>query len=159
MTSVSQPVYTVFIQADGEHIGETIPTLNLPEAKARLLNFKAIYPESALMVRCGDEWEQIADDNLCGLIYAHTIQTLALIVSKNKDLPLIGWRLAAWQPDVLEGLADDRETVQAYADVLGVEVTEQERPNHTTIRAAGVFLGVKVEVSAYIHADEAQAVA
>lgn len=155
MTTISQPEYMVFIQTEGEHIGETTPTVNLPEAKDRLLSLQAVYPQSALMVRRGDDWQEIADDNLNALVYAHTAHVLALIVSKNEHLPLVGWRLAAWQPGVLEGSADDREQVEAYADLLKVEMAEQERETHTAVKACGTFLGVKVEVSAYIRAEQA----
>ncbi|MER7500501.1 hypothetical protein AB0L05_27965 [Nonomuraea pusilla] len=151
--------YAVHIWQGETQIGATTPTTDQAEARQTLNKMRNAFPDSVLVVQNNyydDEWDPVSDEMLNRLAAYRTSVVLAELIAKGPAN--VNWTLRAFSPNELSGHVFKRAGVEEFAAFLEVDVVEEKSDDHTTVRAAGRYLGVSVEVYCVIRAQQVEAV-
>lgn len=142
-------------------IGVTLPSRDADDAKQALRRLAHAYHDSRIVWRynSANAWEAVDDEALDRMAYQRTAALLASLIGEGPAK--VNWSLSSTNPRRVSGHLireeDPREALQAYADLLGGEVTERPHLNgKVQIRAEGAYHGLSVEVWDLITPDQEQ---
>lgn len=152
-TQISTPThFRVKIFSDGKAIGFTESTPFLAGAEDHLARLQNAYPDSTLQA-LGDygdlgDWRDVTAADLDRIVAVRTAYALAALCVE--DVPRISWRIPDYKPGLLDGSAPDRDVIEQYAALLGVQVGERERSTYTVAHVEGEYRGVRVEIHCHV---------
>lgn len=152
-TQVSAPThFRVKIVSEAKAIGFTESTSFLAEAEGHLARLQHAYPDSTLqgLGNYGDlgDWRDVTAADLDRIVAVRTGYALAALHAE--DIPRITWRIPDYRPGLLDGSARDRDVIEQYAALLGVQVGERERDTYTALHVEGEYRGVRVEIHCHV---------
>lgn len=143
-------------------VGRTEPARDADDAKQALHKLGYAYHDSRIVWRydSADAWKAVDDEALDRMAYQRTAALLASLIGEGPAK--VNWSLSGTNPRHIDGHLireeDPREALQAYADLLGGEVSERPHLNgEVQIKAGGSYHGLSVEVWDLITPDQEKA--
>ncbi|MFC6081075.1 hypothetical protein [Sphaerisporangium aureirubrum] len=155
--------YAIDIKGGGMS-ARTEPITDQAAAKALLTDLQHSYPDSVLLHRPDSgvhqsTWTPITDDQLDRI----AVQAALTVAAEfSTDLPLVDWdvssrpyRVGALEASPHGSDEEKRAALDAFAERLGVPVSESVLKHGTRLEVRATYRGVPVEVSAYVDRVEA----